>query len=100
MKIIYRILILVLIFTGSLIYFGSNMHEQVFSIEKETMEMSDATLPYVTIKSGDSVLNLLHGYCSNLDAMVIRETINPICTGQEFSVLITKNERVGKKIKY
>lgn len=100
MKIIYRILILVLIFTGSLIYFGSNMHEQVFSIEKETMEMSDATLPYVTIKSGDSVLNLLHGYCSNLDAMVIRESITPIGTGQEFSVLITENESVVKKLKY
>ncbi|MBE5961107.1 MAG: hypothetical protein E7256_06915 [Lachnospiraceae bacterium] len=100
MKIVYRILILLLIFTGSLIYFGSNMQEQVFSIEKETMEMSDATLPYITIQSGNAALNLLHGYCSNLDEMVIRESITPVGSEQEFTVLITENESVVKKLKY
>lgn len=100
MKHVYRVLILFTIFVGSLFYFGSNMAEAVFNIEKETMDMSDASLPYISFRVDDKEYNLLHGYCSGLDALTLRDSITPITTDQSFSVIITENESVVKKVKY
>lgn len=100
MKHVYRVLILLAIFIGSILYFGSNMVEAVFSIEKETMDMSDASLPYISFRVDNKDYNLLHGYCSGLDALTLRDSITPITTEQSFSIVITENESVVKKVKY
>lgn len=100
MKLIYRILILLAIFLGSLTYFGMNMEEQIFHLETKTMEMESAKLPYVTLFTEGQEINLLHGYCSGLDVLTVRESITPISSSQELSVLITEKESVVKKLKY
>lgn len=100
MKLIYRILILLGIFAGSLFYFGSNMKEKVFSIETKTMEMEDATLPYLSLLVEGQEVNLLHGYCSGLDVLTIRESITPLTSELSFSAVITENESNVKKVKY
>ncbi len=100
MKLIYRILILLAIFLGSLTYFATNMEEQIFQLETKTMEMESATLPYVTLFTEGQEINLLHGYCSGLDVLTVRESITPISSSQDLSVLITEKESVVKKLKY
>ncbi|WP_029502909.1 hypothetical protein [Lachnoclostridium phytofermentans] len=100
MKLIYRILILLAIFLGSLTYFGMNMEEQIFHLETKTMEMENAKLPYVTLFTEGQEINLLHGYCSGLDVLTVRESITPINSSQELSILITEKESVVKKLKY
>ena len=52
MKLIYRIIILTAIFLSSLYYFGTNMNEEIFDIDTKTMQMDNATLPYVTMFTG------------------------------------------------
>lgn len=100
MKLIYRILILLAIFLGSLTYFGMNMEEQIFHLETKTMEMENATLPYVTLFTEGQEINLLHGYCSGLDVLTVRESITPISSSQDLAVLITEKENLVKKLKY
>lgn len=100
MKIVYRILILVAIFAGSLYYFGTNMTEKVFRIENKAMDMEEATLPYISLSVDGQEINLLHGYCSGLDELTVRESLTPLSTEQALSVIITENESVVKKLKY
>lgn len=100
MKLVYRILILVGIFIGSLVYFGKNMTEKVFSVDIETMEMEETSLPYISLLVEGQEVNLLHGYCSGLDELTVRESITPLTTEQSFAVIITENESTVKKIKY
>lgn len=98
MKIVYRILILIAIFCASIYYFGSNMQERVFSSDRKTTQMQATTLPVVTVLTPGGEINLMHGYCSNLDAMLFRESITPVDTGKSIEILITENEYNIKKI--
>lgn len=100
MRIVYRILILLAVFCGALLYFGSNMKEKVFSVERKTIPMQEATLPVVSIQVGGVEINLLHGYCSNLDAMLFRESITPLGADKSFALLISENEYNIKKVNF
>lgn len=100
MKLVYRILILLVIFIGSLCYFGTHMTEKVFSIDEKSMKMEDATLPYISLLVDGKEINLLHGYCSGLDVLTVRESITPLSAEQAFSIVITENESIVKKVKY
>ncbi len=100
MRVIYRILILIAIFVTSVLYFGSSMPERTFRAENETITMSESTLPVVVMRVDGEKLNLLHGYCSNLDEMLMRESITPLTPEKHFEVLITENEYNIKKVTY
>jgi hypothetical protein len=76
------------------------MTEKVFSVETKTMEMEETTLPYISLLVEGQEINLLHGYCSGLDELTVRESITPLTTEQSFSVVITENESTVKKVKY
>ncbi len=100
MKIVYRILILLIIFCCSVFYFGSNMQERVFSADRKTTQMQQATLPVVTVLTPGGEINLMHGYCSNLDAMLFRESITPVEAGESVEILIKENAYTIKKVNY
>ncbi|MDE6875952.1 MAG: hypothetical protein K2P87_16090 [Lachnospiraceae bacterium] len=100
MKVVYRILFLLVVFCASLYYFGSNMQERVFSANRKTTQMEEATLPVVTVLTEGGEINLMHGYCSNLDAMLFRESITPIAPGENVEILITENAYNIKKVNY
>lgn len=76
------------------------MTEKVFDIDTKTMEMEETTLPYISLLVEGQEINLLHGYCSGLDELTVRESITPLTSEQSFSVVITENESTVKKVKY
>lgn len=100
MKYIYRVLILSLIFFASLIFFGFHVTEKSVSVEKEATIMSESTFPILTMKVDDVFLNDLHGYASNLDEMIMRESITPLGADRSFSVIIDEKTSDVKKLKY
>lgn len=99
MKHIYRSIVLVIIFVLSVLYFGKNIQEQTIDFNT-TVKMGKATFPTVTIRTGDVELNRLHGYTSNIDANVIRESIIALDSAGSFEVLIDENETNVKKLDY
>lgn len=99
LKHIYRAIILIAIFIASLSYFSGDIKEVVFNIDNTTT-MEDATFPLVTIKSGDQIINLLHGYSSNLDANRIREAVTPLDQEKAFEIRIDSKDKDIKKLNY
>ena len=100
MRRLYKILFLIAVFCASLWFFGSNMDEIVFDVEVQTVEMKAATLPTMTVITGDEEINLLHGFSSNLDVLLNRENIIPIGTDKTFFLRIDEQESVVRRLKY
>ena len=100
MKIVYRILVLIFVFAGSVIYFGSRMPEVVYSNETGTTHMDEAALPGIVLSVDSHELNRLYGYAARMDALLMRETVTPLSAGSEFDVLITENENTIKRFGY
>ena len=99
LKYIYRIIILLCIFVASIYYFSRDIKEVVFDRDNTTV-MEDATFPLITIKTGENVINRLHGYSSNLNANIVRDAVTPIGTDQTFEILINQDEYDIKKLNY
>ncbi|MBO4415356.1 MAG: hypothetical protein J5824_05170 [Lachnospiraceae bacterium] len=99
-KFIHKALIVLIVFIASLIYFGSGINERFFGNASDTVEMSAATFPTIYMQVGENTYNRLHGYASNLDMMLMRETITPITSERSFTVFIEENESDVKKLKY
>ena len=99
LKYIYRTLILLGVFIASLFYFSRDIKEVTFDVDN-TIEMSEATFPIVTIGRGEDVINLLHGYSSNLNANTIRESVTPLDEDQELEVIIQQEDYIIKKLNY
>lgn len=99
MKYVYRVIILIAIFIGALYYFSGDIKEVVFDNDNTTV-MADATFPLVTIKAGDSIINLLHGYSTNLAANKLRESVIPLTLDKTFDVVIDQEDYIIKKLNY
>ena len=70
---IYKILLVLAVFTGSCLFFSSGVKETLFEDDQRTIAMKEATFPLITLEVEGEKMNLLHGYAANLDAQVIRE---------------------------
>lgn len=99
LKLIYRIIILLVIFVASLSYFSRGIKEVVFDIDNTTI-MEEATLPLISIRVGVDTVNLLHGYSSNLDANIVRDTVIPLEADKVFELLIDEKAYDIKKLNY
>ncbi|BCN32808.1 cysteine peptidase family C39 domain-containing protein [Anaeromicropila herbilytica] len=99
LKHVYRVIILVTVFIGALVYFESNIQGE--SVKKtKTIKMSEETFPILSIQSGDEVINQLHGYSSNIEANLIRESITPIGEERTLEAILDEKNYDIKKINY
>lgn len=99
LKQFYRIIILIVVFVASIIYFSRDIKEVVFDI-KDTTVMEEASFPLVAIKSEDRKINLLHGYSSSMASNSIREAVTPLESDKSFEVIINQYEYDIKKLDY
>lgn len=99
MKYVYRGIYFVVVFIAAMILFGSRMKEvEVDAIE--TVEMKDSDFPILSVETMGTKMNILHGYNSNLDANVLRDSMTPIGKDQTFTIYMEEDETIIKKIKY
>lgn len=99
LKHIYKAIILVCIFVAAIFYFSRDMKEVIFRVEKTTT-MENATLPVVMVQVDNNIINLAHGYKSNIDANLMRDDCIPIGSDKTFNLLIEENGNLIKKLKY
>ena len=88
MKHIYRALVLLLVFAGALVFFGFQMKIQN-DTGSSAVTMEAASLPLLTLKTGDTRINLLHGYTGSMDEAMFRDSITPVGSTQTFTVLVS-----------
>lgn len=99
MKHVYRAIYFAAVFVAAIILFGSRMHEVKVDAVK-TVEMKASALPILNIETMGAKMNILHGYNSNLNANVLRDSMTPIGKDQTFTIYMKEDEAVIKKIKY
>ena len=84
-KILIRIVVLFLIFIGSVAGFAYIMDDETTI---QTEDMKKATLPLVYMRYQDTDMNPLHGYVEPMEALTIRDTLTPISTDRDVSLHI------------
>lgn len=99
LKHIYRIIILIAVFVASLFYFSRDIKEVVFHINNTTT-MKSATFPLISIKTGNNIINMLHGYSSNIAVNQIRESVTPLDADKSFEIRFNKDALNIKKLNY
>lgn len=99
MKYAVRILALLAVFVGAILFFGSNMDEVMFRNEK-SVDMSESILPTVSTYSDGVELNCLYGYTSPIDMYAVRENFVAVEKEQVVELLITQNETDVRRLSY
>ncbi|MCR5792695.1 MAG: hypothetical protein K6G65_05955 [Lachnospiraceae bacterium] len=99
LKKIGKIIVLFAVFVAALFIMSTDMTEVEIG-GTASAKMQEATFPLVTLKSGDQIVNQMHGYSSSIDANVIREAIVPMDAEKTLGVNIESGEHSVKKVKY
>jgi hypothetical protein len=68
--------------------------------EDLTTEMSEATLPVLTLYDGKTAINELYGYTEKMDAAYMRDTITPIGEDRLLPVTVKTYQTEVDKISY
>jgi len=96
---IYRLILMILLFFGSLTYFIVNLGDTDNARTTETTDMTEASFPLVKISAGGSLINELHGYA--LDTMEIpRNELTPVEDAGKLVISVMPMENNIKSIKY
>lgn len=99
-KIIYKLIIMILIFILSAGYFISNIKETSYNDRTETTEMSAASFPTISMLRGDREINLLHGYGQELDNFGIRQEITPLENNKNIDFIINTYSNKIVRVEY
>lgn len=100
MKHVYRAIIFVLVFVGSVFAFSGRMKETQGAGTTKSIEQSSPTFPIMVVRTQGYDINVLHGYNSNLKASLNRESMTPIGIDKKFQLVISENETNIRKLKY
>lgn len=101
LKHLYKTIILLAVFVGSLFYFSDDVKVETRQERLETVEMGEVTYPTITILLEDNIeVNRLHGYSNNVDSRMSRDAITPLNEEQSFKVCISENEYEIKRVDY
>lgn len=82
---IIKITYAIVLFTVSLFVIGSLSHDDNADM---TAQMSRATLPIVSLLSGDREINPLHGYTTEMDVSHMRGTVFPVGSDRQIGFRI------------
>ncbi|WP_455717133.1 hypothetical protein [Anaerosporobacter sp.] len=99
LKHIYRFIVLVVVFVVSIFLMGNNIREEKME-SNATTTMAATTFPIMYIETDRGLMNPLHGYSTNIDANMIRETITLIDSDQAVNISIDQKKTTVKKINY
>ena len=100
MKHVYRVLIFLLVFLGSVTAFSGTMKETKGAGKVKSISLREPTFPVMTVRTQGYDINVLHGYNSNLKASINRESMTPVGSDRQFQLVIAENETSVRKIRY
>lgn len=88
-KYIYQAVALIFIFVGALFLFGKNM-ETDMDEQGATVEMVEESYPYMQIQTQGHTINTLYGYSAPLESNIVRESVTPLDSAKQITLLISK----------
>ena len=63
-------------------------------------EMNDAELPLAYVSYGDTLLNCMHGYTSDVDITLLRDSITPIDEQKHIEILVQNDKKYASGYSY
>lgn len=99
-KILYRSVILILVFFLSLAFFVATMKENSQMREIETTEMSDVSFPVISVLKGEDELNFMYGYVKDIFSIGIREDITPVSPEEDLKFRLYEYESNISSVEY
>ncbi len=94
---VIKAIVLTMVFISSVVFF-SIVTNQVN--EELTTEMAQASLPMISLYTGNTEINELHGYTEEMDGAFMRDTITPISENRMLPVKITTYGNEIEQISY
>ena len=92
-----KAIVLAVVFVLAVIIFSFMTNQ---TNEDLTTEMSEATLPVLTLYDGKTAINELYGYTEKMDAAYMRDTITPIGEDRLLPVTVKTYQTAVDKISY
>ena len=68
--------------------------------ENLAKEMNDAELPLAYVSYGDTLLNCMHGYTSDVDITLLRDSITPIDEQKHIEILVQNDKKYASGYSY
>lgn len=84
-RVITRLVVFVIIFSGSLFYFN---YSSTAGKTEMSAEMNQATLPVLYIQVEGQQLNEMHGYTGDMDESMLKDTLTPVEDSNSLSVFV------------
>lgn len=88
-KYIYKIVILILVFSGALFYFGRSMETDMDENAAE-VSVTEETYPFVQLWSQGRAVSTLYGYSDFLESDIVRESVTPLDQSKKVTMVISK----------
>lgn len=89
--------VLLLLFVGTVV--GTALFINRGTME-ETREMEEPVLPVMYIEMADSLINPMYGYAQEMEAQYMRESLTPLSTGRELTVVVDPMESQVEELGY
>ena len=84
-NVLVRIIVMALVFAITVYFVNIFENRNYKNLAKE---MGDAELPLAYVSYGDTLLNCMHGYTSDVDITLLRDSITPIDEQKHIEVLV------------
>ncbi|MBR1598558.1 MAG: hypothetical protein IJ661_06610 [Lachnospiraceae bacterium] len=92
-----RILIIILVFTGTIFVVNKMSNAGVSEV---TAEMEQSAIPVMYVRYNEQFINMLHGYTGKVDTTYFRDTITPMDYGQNIEIWVSRSEGVFTGYEY
>ena len=92
-----RILVLILIFFVGLIFFNIVLN---FKWKKDSTEMTEPTLPTISMEALGQNINTLYGYTTEMDGLYMRNAVVPLTDDRKLTMNINTNGKDIEGISY
>ena len=94
-NVLVRVIVMIMVFVITIYFVNIFENRNYKNLAKE---MNDAELPLAYVSYGDTLLNCMHGYTSDVDITLLRDSITPIDEQKHIEILV-QNSRYSYEIR-
>lgn len=96
-NVLVRVIVMIMVFVITIYFVNIFENRNYKNLAKE---MNDAELPLAYVSYGDTLLNCMHGYTSDVDITLLRDSITPIDEQKHIEILVQNDKKYASGYLY
>ncbi len=96
-NVLVRVIVMIMVFVITIYFVNIFENRNYKNLAKE---MNDAELPLAYVSYGDTLLNCMHGYTSDVDITLLRDSITPIDEQKHIEILVQNDKKYAGGYSY